>query len=48
MIAMDTVIHHLARRFPVKQLLGIPVEQKIYSPDMYAEMICLSKKHTVG
>src|SRR6266478_6685812 len=45
---METVIHQLADRFPMEQFFGIAVEQKIDSPDVNAEMICLSEEHTVG
>src|SRR5438093_7635291 len=45
---MDMLIHQLAHRFPMEQLLGITVEQKIDSSYVDAEMICLSEKRTVG
>src|SRR4029077_16598514 len=46
-IKIQTIIHQLADRFPMKQLFGIPVEQKIDSPDMNAEMIGLSEEHAI-
>src|SRR6266516_1960971 len=42
---METVVHQFANRFPTEQFFRIPIEQKIDTARMNAEVIRLCEKH---
>src|SRR5438552_3889163 len=47
-IEAETIIHQLADRFPVDQLLRVPIEKKIDTAKMNAEMICLGEERAIS